>query len=72
MLLEMLILIVYSRVISYSEIRGRIMPQYSCLDIITRSDKEEEYGKDVAPRWYSSRLFYIFSFNTGSSEYQIL
>ena len=50
MLLEMLILIVYSRVISYSQRRNEIKT-LKVSKTITRSDKEEEYGKDVAPRW---------------------
>ena len=50
MLLEMLTLIVYSRVISYSQRRNEIKT-LKVSKTITRSDKEEEYGIDVAPRW---------------------
>jgi len=55
MLLEILLLVVYSRVISYSEIRGRIKPQYFCM-IITQSPKEKEYGDNVAPGLYESLI----------------
>ena len=44
MLLEILTIKVFSIVISYSEIRGRIKPQYRSLTK-TESPKEKEYGE---------------------------